>query len=95
MGHFPSRSVVEMPDIQSALRLIIFSVFRLKGDPNLSLLPNFPACGSLKASFGQLSFCGRLKLSKAGKDYESAAEGRECFLKEVCKDKKDGVNLSG
>ena len=43
----------------------------------------------------QLSLCGRLELSKAGKDYESAAEGRECFLKEVRKDKRDGSNLSG
>ena len=41
------------------------------------------------------SFCSQLKLSKAGKDYESAAEGRECLLKEVCKDKRDGANLSG
>ena len=43
----------------------------------------------------QLSSCGQLELSKAGKDYESAVEGWDCFLKEVCKDKRDGVNLSG
>ena len=43
----------------------------------------------------QLSSCGRLEFTKAGKDYESAAEGWECFLKEVRKDKRDGVNLSG
>ena len=43
----------------------------------------------------QLSSCSPLELSKAGKGYESAAEGRECFLKEVRKDKRDGVNLSG
>ena len=43
----------------------------------------------------QLRFCGRLELSKAGKDHESAAEGRECFDKEVHKDKRDGANLSG
>ena len=42
-----------------------------------------------------LSSCSQLELSKAGKDYESEAEGRECFLKEVHKDKRDGVNLSG
>ena len=41
----------------------------------------------------QLSSCGRLELSKARKDYESAAEGRECFLKEVRKDKRDSANL--
>ena len=41
------------------------------------------------------SSCGRLKLSKAGKDHESAAEGRECFLQEVRKNKRDGANLSG
>ena len=43
----------------------------------------------------QLSFCGRLQSSKAVKDYESAAEGWECYLKEVRKDKKDGANFSG
>ena len=43
----------------------------------------------------QLSSCRQLKLSKAGKDYESAAEGQECFLKEVRRDKRDGANLSG
>ena len=37
----------------------------------------------------QLSSCGRLELSKVGKDYESAAEGRECFLK------RDGVRDGG
>ena len=41
----------------------------------------------------QLSACSWLKLSKAGKDYESTAEGREFCLKEVCKDKRDGTNL--
>ena len=34
-------------------------------------------------------------LSKAGKDFKSAAKGKECFLKEVRKDKSDGVSLSG
>ena len=48
--------------------------------------------GRWKASFGQLSSCGQLELSKAGKDYE---EGRECFLKQVRKDKRNGMNLSG
>ena len=43
----------------------------------------------------ELCSCGRLGLSKACKDYESAVEGWECFLKEVRKDKKDGANLSG
>ena len=43
----------------------------------------------------QLSSCGRLELGKVGKDYESAVEGRECFLKEVRKDKRDCVILSG
>ena len=43
----------------------------------------------------QLSSCGRLELSKVGKDYESAVEGWECFLKEVRKDKTDSANLSG
>ena len=43
----------------------------------------------------QLSSFGWLELSKAGKDYESAAEGQECFLKEIRKDKRDGLNLSG
>ena len=37
MGHFPSRNVIEMPDIQSASRPI-FSVF------GLNRLPNLPAC---------------------------------------------------
>ena len=41
----------------------------------------------------QLTSCGRLELSKAGKYYELAAEGQECFLKEVHKDKRDGMNL--
>ena len=29
------------------------------------------------------------------KDYESAAEGRECFLEKARKDKRDGASLSG
>ena len=66
VGHFSSRSLVKMPDIRSASRLIIFSEFHLGRNPNLNRLPNFPACfatvadrsavwsrGSLKASFGQ------------------------------------------
>ena len=51
--------------------------------------------GSWEASFGQLSSCNWLELHKVGKDYESAAEGRECLLNEVRKDKRGGVNLSG
>ena len=43
----------------------------------------------------QLSSCGQLELSKVGKDFKSAAEGRKCFIKEVRKDKRDGANLSG
>ena len=39
----------------------------------------------------QLSSCSRLELSKVGKDYELAVEGWECFLKEVRKDKRDGL----
>ena len=49
----------------------------------------------MESQLWQLSSCGWLELSKAGKDYESAAEGQECFLKEVHKDKRDGANLSG
>ena len=58
---------------------------------------NFTACfatvtdrSAMRGRMGarkQLSSCGWLELSKVGKDYESAAEGRECFLKEVRKDK--------
>ena len=33
---FPCRSVVEMPDIRGASRLLIFSVFRLRGNPILN-----------------------------------------------------------
>ena len=51
-------------------------------------------CGCAGAG-KQLSSCGRLELSKAGKDYKLVAEGRECFLKAVHKDKRDGTNLSG
>ena len=47
VGHFPSRSVVEMPDIQGAFRLVIFSVFCLHGIlfgvRILNWVPNFPA----------------------------------------------------
>ena len=87
MGHFPSRSVVEIPDIRGASRLTIFSVFRLHGNPTLNRVSNFPACfatladkSAMRGRAGagkQLSSCGRLELSKAGKDYEPAAEGRE------------------
>ena len=73
--------------------------------PILNRVPNFLACSATLADRSamrgrtgagkQLSSCGRLELSKAGKDYESEVEGRECFLKEVRKDKRDGVNLSG
>ena len=48
----------------------------------------------LERHFGQLSSCGWLKLSKAGKDYESAAEGWEFFLQEVRKNKREGADLS-
>ena len=105
VGHFPSCSMVEMPDIQGASRLVIFSVFCLHGNPILNRVPNFPACSvtvaDRSAMLGcagagkQLSSCGQVELSKAGKDYESEAQGPECFLKEVRKDKRDGVNLSG
>ena len=44
VGHFPSRSMVEMPDFRGASRLIIFSVFRFLKNPILNWLPNFPAC---------------------------------------------------
>ena len=95
--------MVELPDIQGASRLIIFSVFGLHGNPILNRLPNFPASFATVADRStmhgrvgagkQLSYCGRLELSKAGKECESAAEGQECFLEEVCKDKRDGALL--
>ena len=50
--------------------------------------------GALKASFGQLSSCGPLKLSKVAKEYDLATEGREYFFQQVRKDKRDGMNLS-
>ena len=105
VGHFPSLSVVEMPDIWGASRLVIFPVFCLRGNPILNWVPNFPACSATVADRSamhgpvgarkKLSSCGRLELSKVGKDYESAADGQECFLKEVRKYERDGVNLSG
>ena len=49
----------------------------------------------LESQLWQLNSCSWLKLSKAGKDYELAAEGWECFLQEVCKEKRDSANLSG
>ena len=49
----------------------------------------------LKASFGQLSSCGWMKLSKEGKTFKLAGEDQECFFKELGKDNKDGKNLSG
>ena len=87
VGHFSSRSVVEIPDIRSAFRLMILSVFLFGWEPHSELTTNFLACFatmaarsaihgprvSLKASFGQPSSCGQLKLSKAGKEDESAA----------------------
>ena len=105
MGHFPSRSVVEMPDIRGAYRLVIFSVVCLRGNPILNRVLNFLAYSvtvadrsTMRGRAGagqQLSSCSRLELSKAGKDYEPEVEGWKCFLKEVRKDKRDGVNLSG
>ena len=105
VGHFPSRSVVQMPDIRGVSRLLIFSVFHLRGNPILNWVPNFPACfttvadkSAMRGRAGagkQLSSCGWLELSKASKKYESTAEGKNCFLKEVRKDKRDGANLSG
>ena len=44
VGHFLSCNMVKMPDIQSASRLIIFSVFGLGRNPILNQLPDFPAC---------------------------------------------------
>ena len=49
----------------------------------------------LESQLWAAEFLSPLKLSKVGKDYESAVEGRDCFLNEVRKDKKDGMNLSG
>ena len=93
VGNFPSRNMVEMPDIREASRLVIFSVFCLRGNPILNWVPNFPACsvtvadrsamGGRAGAGKQLSSCSQLELSKASKDYQSAAEGWECFLKEV------------
>ena len=34
------------------------------------------------------------RIEQGGKDYESALESQECFLKENCKGKRDGTNLS-
>ena len=74
-----------MPNIRGASRLEIFSVFYLHGNPILNRVPNFPACFATVAvksamhgragARRQLSSCRWLELSKAGKDYESAAEG--------------------
>ena len=46
-------------------------------------------------AWSRVSSCGRLKLSKAGKAYESAAEGESDFYQEVRKDKRESANLRG
>ena len=104
VGHFPSRSVVEMPDIRGASRLVKFAVFCLRGNPILNLVPNLSACSATvadrsamrgRAEAGkQLSSCGRLQLNKAGKDYESAEECRECFLKPIQTGRGGGGSFS-
>ena len=43
-GPFPTRSMVEMPDIRSASRLIIFSVFCLAGISLFIFAIDFPTC---------------------------------------------------
>ena len=43
-GPFPIRSVVEMADIQSASRLVIFSVFCLAGISLFIVTIDFPTC---------------------------------------------------
>ena len=83
-----------------------YKIFWILFGPNpiLNWLPNFPACFATvadrsamhsRAGTGKPASGSWLKLSKAGKDYELAAEDRECFLQEVRKDKRDGANLSG
>ena len=55
-GPFPiPHSMVKMPDIQSASRLIIFSGFRLGGNPILNRLPNFLACFAIMADRSAVS----------------------------------------
>ena len=44
VGHFPSHSVVEIADIQSASRLVIFSVFCLAGISLFIVAIDFPTC---------------------------------------------------
>ena len=62
VGHFPSHSVVKMPDIQSASRLKIFSVSHLGGNPILNWLLNFPACFATVAN--RSAMCGRAGAGK-------------------------------
>ena len=55
--HFPSRSMVEITDIPSASRLIIFSGFCLGGNPILNQLPDFLACFTTVADRSAIRGC--------------------------------------
>ena len=99
VGHFPSHSVVEIPNIRGASRLIIFSVFRLHGNPiwieyriSRHALWQWQIGGPCVVVRELECSC---VFAASWNWARRATEGQECFLKEVRKDKREGANLSG
>ena len=85
-----------MPNIRSVSRVTLFSVFGLSGNPILNWLLNFPACFAtvadrsamhghmgaweLESQLWAAEFLQPAEIEQGSKDYESAAEGWECYL---------------